>query len=83
MSQTTSRRLEKKKAKDLYESYNTETAYGDVTRELQIMNEDGVMQPVVIIDPCSLMVYLASLSLGVFNLLLYLTQTTVDGILGL
>ena len=82
MSSSSKRRLEKRKASDLYESYNTETAYGTVTKELQIMNEDGVMQPVVIVDPCSLMVYLASLSLGFFNLMLYLTQTTVDGILG-
>ena len=51
----------------MYESYNTDTAYGVVTKELQIMNEDGVMQPIVIIDPCSLVVYLASLSLDFFQ----------------
>ena len=67
MTQSVARRLEKRKASELYEAYNTETAYGAVTKELQIMNEDGVMQPIVIVDPCSLMVYLASLSLGLFQ----------------
>ena len=82
MSQATSRRHEKRKACALYESYNTETAYGAATKELQIMNEDGVMQPSVIVDPCSLMVYLASSPLAFFNLMLHLTQTTVDGMIG-
>ena len=66
----------------MYEAFNTEAAYGAVTKELQSMNEDGVMQPIVIVDPCSLMVSLASSSLDCFNLMLHLTQTTVDGMLG-
>ena len=82
MDSATGRRLQKRQASELYEVFNTETAYGAVTKELQVMNEDGVMQPIVIVDPCSLMVYLASSSLDFFNLMLHLTQTTVSGMLG-
>ena len=82
MDSTVTQRLRKRQVSELYEAFNTETAYGAVTKELQVINEDGVMRPIVIVDPCSLMVYLASLSLDFFQLMLHLTQCTVDGFLG-
>ena len=37
--------MEKREASVLYESYNAETTDGALTKELHIMNEDGVRQP--------------------------------------